>query len=218
MSPARRPATRTRRAPARAAKPAAKPRFFATAAAFRAWLDRHHASAGELLVGFHKVGSGTPSMTWPQSVDEALCFGWIDGVRRRIDDATYTIRFSPRRKGSIWSVVNTRRVAVLKQEGRMSAAGLTTFEARNPERTKRYAFEQENVAFTPAFERRLRANRAAWAYFQAQPPFYRRVCTWYVMGAVREPTRERRFTMLVAHSERGEWLPGFIRPAGKAKR
>lgn len=208
----RRPAATVRAARATA------PRFFATAAAFRRWLERHHDRAAELLVGFHKVDSGRPSMTWPESVDEALCFGWIDGVRRRLDDTSYTIRFTPRRSGSIWSVVNTRRAEVLKREGRMSPAGLKAFAARDPARTRRYSFEQENVAFAPGFERRLRANRAAWTWFQAQPPFYRRLCTWYVMGAVRSETRERRLATLIACSERGEWLPGFIRPAGKGKR
>jgi len=206
-------ASRASRRPAGTAT--AAPRFFATAAAFRAWLERHHASAPELLVGFHKVGSGTPSMTWPESVDEALCFGWIDGVRRRIDDASYTIRFSPRRAGSIWSANNTRRVEMLQQQGRMRPAGLEAFAARDPARTNRYSYERENVAFTPAQERKFRAHRAAWAYFQKQPPFYIRVCTWYVVGAVREETRERRLANLIACSERGEWLPGFIRPTGK---
>jgi uncharacterized protein YdeI (YjbR/CyaY-like superfamily) len=173
MSRARRPVARAPRrattAPragttarrARASTTTAAPRFFATAAAFRAWLERHHASAAELLVGFHKVGSGTRCMTWPESVDEALCFGWIDGVRRRLDDHRYTIRFSPRRPRSIWSVVNTRRAEALKNAGRMSAAGVKAFDTRDPERTHRYSFERQNVAFAPGLERRFRANRAA---------------------------------------------------------
>jgi uncharacterized protein YdeI (YjbR/CyaY-like superfamily) len=181
-----------------------KPRFFASAAAFRAWLERHHATAGELLVGFYKRGTGRPSLTWPESVDEALCFGWIDGVRRRLDEERYTIRFTPRRRGSIWSVVNTKRVAVLMREGRMREAGRKAFEARDPEKTGAYSFEREHAAFTPALERQFRANTAAWRYFEAAPPWYRRVTTFYVMSAKQEATRERRLARLVDSSERGE--------------
>lgn len=122
--------------------PAPKPAFFETAAAFRRWLVKHAATRGELVVGFHKVGSGAPSMTWPESVDEALCVGWIDGVRKRIDDATYQIRFTPRHPGSIWSAVNIAKAERLIAEGRMTAAGLEAFERRTPERSAVYAFEQ----------------------------------------------------------------------------
>jgi uncharacterized protein YdeI (YjbR/CyaY-like superfamily) len=188
----------------------AAPRFFRNAAAFRAWLERNHERATELLVGFHKVDSSRPSMTWPQSVDEALCFGWIDGVRRRLDDTSYTIRFSPRRPGSIWSVVNTRRAAELRDAGRMAPAGLRAFAARDPERTRRYSFERSKVAFDAASEKRLRANRRAWTFFQAQPPGYRRIATWYVISAKREDTRARRLDTLIACSEQGERLTEFL--------
>src|ERR687895_340334 len=126
-----------------------KATFFATPADFRAWLERHHETVGELLVGFYKKGSGRPSITWPESVDEALCFGWIDGVRRTIDDESYSIRFTPRRRRSIWSLVNVKRVAELTKLGRMQPAGLRAFEARDPRRTGVYSFEQKGEVTLP---------------------------------------------------------------------
>lgn len=180
-----------------------KPRFFRSAAEFRAWLERNHLTAQELLVGFHKRATGRPSMTWPESVDEALCFGWIDGVRRRIDEARYSIRFTPRRRGSIWSVVNTKRVAVLASEGRMREAGLQAFRGRDPKKTAVYSFEREHAAFPPELERKFRANAPAWRYFQSAAPWYRRVTTHWVASAKREATRERRLKQLIAASSRG---------------
>lgn len=183
------------------------PTFFATPAQLRAWLQKHHRTATELWVGFYKKGSGHPSITWPESVDEALCFGWIDGVRKRLVDDRYVIRFTPRRKGSTWSTVNTRRMQALLHEGRVRPAGLAAFEARSETRSGVYSFEQrEAPAFDAALEQRFKANEPAWAFFQAQPPGYRRMATHYVMSARREETRLRRLHIVVAHSAAGRRL------------
>ena len=181
-----------------------KPRFFETPADFRAWLARNHATADELLVGFYKKSSGRPSISWPESVDEALCAGWIDGVRRRIDDESYSIRFTPRRKGSIWSVINTKRVAVLTAEQRMLDAGLAAFAARDEKKTGVYSFERETATFPPPYKERFRSNAKAWAFFDSQGAYYKRLAAYWVISAKQEETRQRRFARLVALSARGE--------------
>ena len=188
----------------------AKPRFFATPAAWREWLRRHHATESELLVGFHKVGSGKPSITWKESVDEALCFGWIDGVRKRIDDKSYTIRFTPRKKRSIWSSINIRRANELIELGLMEASGLAAFRGRDESRAQQYSFENPPRDLPPEYETRFRAKKKAWAYFAAQPPGYRRVAIWYVVSAKKEETRERRLGTLIECSGRGERLPQLV--------
>jgi len=177
-----------------------KPKFFATPAAFRAWLEEHHESADELLVGFHKKGSAKPSMTWKESVDEALCFGWIDGVRRTLDEERYTIRFTPRRERSRWSDINVRRVKELQRLGLMRPAGLRIFEKRR-ETDAAYSYEQRHAAeLDPESERAFRANAAAWAYFQARPPWYRRTATHWVVSAKKEETRRARLAALIDDS------------------
>src|SRR4051812_31535731 len=164
--------------------------YFATPADFRAWLAANHATAELLLVGYHKKGTGIPSMTWPESVDEALCFGWIDGVRRTVDERRYSIRFTPRKKRSNWSAINIARVGELIAEGRMRPAGLQAFEARADERSAIYSYEQRKDARLDADdEARFRANAAAWAYFESRPPWYRRTATWWVISAKRPETR-----------------------------
>jgi uncharacterized protein YdeI (YjbR/CyaY-like superfamily) len=179
--------------------PVTGPRFFRTGADFRAWLEKNHATKTELLVGFHKVGSGKPSMTWPQSVDAALAFGWIDGVRRSIDDTAYTIRFTPRKAKSIWSAVNVARVAALTKDGLMHAAGLAAFALRTPERTGVYSFERNAEAkLTKDEERTLRASAKAAAYFDAQAPWYRRTALHWVVSAKRDATRASRLSELIA--------------------
>ena len=185
--------------------------FFATLAAWRDWLEKHHDQHTELLVGFYKKDSGKPSITWPESVDGALCFGWIDGVRRRIDELSYTIRFTPRRPVSTWSAVNIRRVEELIKQGLMHPAGMKMFEARREERSRIYSFEQERVGFESGPERQFKANRIAWKFFQSQNPSYRRVATWWVVSAKREETRQRRLAALIEFSERGELLPQTLR-------
>jgi uncharacterized protein YdeI (YjbR/CyaY-like superfamily) len=180
------------------------PRFFPTPAAFRTWLRRHHRTERELWVGFHKKGSGRASITWPESVDEALAVGWIDGIRKSIDAESYMIRFTPRKPGSTWSAVNIRRVAVLTEEGRMRPAGVTAFEARTAARSGIYAFEQRAGPGLSAAERkRFKSNAKAWRFFEAQPAGYRRTATWWVVSAKRTETRERRLETLVADSSAG---------------
>ena len=186
------------------------PRFFATAAEFRRWLHTNHATATELLVGFHKVGSGQPSMTWPESVDEALCYGWIDGVRRSLGADDYTIRFTPRKARSIWSKVNVAKVEALIAQKRMMPAGLAAYERLDPDRSGIYSFEKPPMTFTGEARRDFRRNRAAWTFFEAQPPSYRQVATNYVLSAKRAETRARRLVSLIEHSSRGERLPQFV--------
>jgi uncharacterized protein YdeI (YjbR/CyaY-like superfamily) len=188
--------------------------WFATPAEFRAWLERHHAAEDELLVGFHKKGSGRPSMSWAESVDEALCFGWIDGVRRGLDETSYTIRFTPRRKRSIWSSRNIERVAALREAGRMAPPGEAAFAARDPARSEIYGHEKGRAKLTPEYEKRIRANEKAWEFFSSQPPGYRRRAGHWVMSAKREATRERRLETLIEDSVAGlrvkalRWPPG----------
>jgi uncharacterized protein YdeI (YjbR/CyaY-like superfamily) len=184
-------------------------RFFATPAAFRRWLEKNHGKGGELWVGFHKAHAGKPRITWPQSVDAALCFGWIDGLRKSISGEAYMIRFTPRRQGSIWSVVNTKRAAELRQLGLMAPAGLAALAARDPKRSALYSFETRDAAFDAAASNTFRARKKAWAFFAAQPPGYRRVATHWVTSAKRAATRERRLAELVEHSERAQRLPAF---------
>ncbi len=187
-------------------KPTVTPTFFATPAEFRAWLEAHHDEARELWVGYYKKGSGRPSITWPESVDEALCFGWIDGVRKGIDDVSYMIRFTPRKPRSVWSAVNIKRVGELAELGLMCPAGLAAFEQRAAERSGIYAYEQENASLDEDSEQRFRANAAAWAFFQAQPAWYRKAATWHVVSAKREETRQKRLTALIDHSEQGRTI------------
>ena len=180
------------------------PRFFRTPAAFRRWLEKHHASAGEVWVGFWKKDSGKGGMVYPQALDEALCFGWIDGLVRGRDADCYMQRFTPRRPRSTWSAVNLRKVEALKAAGRMAPAGLEAVEKRDPKRANLYSNENRHVVLSAAYQKRFKANRAAWKFFEAQPPGYRRLAAFRVMSAKKEETRERRFSQLVAGSQRGE--------------
>ncbi|MFA6956332.1 MAG: YdeI/OmpD-associated family protein [Thermoanaerobaculia bacterium] len=183
------------------------PRFFENAAAFRAWLERNASREAELVVGFHKVGSGRPSMTWPESVDEALCFGWIDGVRKRIDEHSYLIRFTPRRKGSIWSAINVAKVEKLAAAGRMRPGGLAAFALRTEQKTRVYSYEQEGVLpFSDDELRSLKRSKRAWSYFEQLPPGYRRTILHWVVSAKRPETRARRFATLVESCEQGKRL------------
>jgi uncharacterized protein YdeI (YjbR/CyaY-like superfamily) len=191
-----------------------RPRFFATPAKWREWLQRHHATAAEVWVGFHKRGSGRPSITWPESVDEALCFGWIDGVRKRLDERSYVIRFTPRRKGSVWSSINLARIKELTRLGLMRPAGLAAHEGRTTAKSGIYSYEQRKRARLPAaMQRRLKGNRAAWAFFQKQAPWYRQVTTWWIVSAKREETRERRLGTLIEDSAAGRRIKALTRPA-----
>jgi uncharacterized protein YdeI (YjbR/CyaY-like superfamily) len=183
------------------------PIFFASPEEFRAWLEEHHATATELLAGFHKKSTGRPTMTWTESVREALCFGWIDGIRRSLGDESYTIRFTPRKPRSNWSSLNVRHVEELIREGRMTPAGLAAYEARTPGRTGVYAFEQRHAArLEPHQEERFRANSKGWEFFQAQPASYRQTAIYWVVSAKREETRARRLATLISDSAAGRRL------------
>jgi uncharacterized protein YdeI (YjbR/CyaY-like superfamily) len=185
----------------------ASPRFFETADAFRAWLAANASTASELLVVFRKVATGRRSMSWSESVDEALCFGWIDGVRRRIDDDTYSIRFTPRKAESIWSAVNIAKVARLREQGRMTPAGEAAFSNRTDARSVVYAYEQQSTAeLSPEELSMFRRQKLAWRFFQATPPSYRKVALHWVTTAKRAETRASRFARLVEACAAGERL------------
>jgi uncharacterized protein YdeI (YjbR/CyaY-like superfamily) len=198
---------------------ATKPRFFATPGAFRAWLEANHASATELLVGFYKTSTDKPSMTWPESVDEALCFGWIDGKRQSAGPTAYTIRFTPRRPKSIWSAINVAKVAALTSAGKMRPAGTRAFAERTAARTGVYSFERAEAAvLSPEQNAKLRANARAAAFFDAQAPWYRRTSIHWVISAKQGATRERRLATLIADSAAGRHIPPLIRPGAKPKK
>jgi len=180
-----------------------KPQFFRSPSAFRAWLTKRHAVAPELLVGFHKKDSGRPSMSWPESVDEALCFGWIDGIRRRLDDDSYTIRFTPRRSRSVWSAINIRRVQELDANGRMTPAGRLAYEAREENRSGIYSYEQRSATLPPPYAGRLRKNKAAWSTFMVLPPSHRKRLGWWVVSAKEEETRLKRLAKLIDDAAQG---------------
>jgi uncharacterized protein YdeI (YjbR/CyaY-like superfamily) len=176
-------------------------KFFDTPSQWRAWLQKNHADKTELVLGFYKKQK--KGITYAQALDEALCFGWIDAIRRRVDDERWTIRFTPRKSSSIWSAINLRHVARLKKEGRMAPAGVKAFEARKAHRTGVYSYENRPKKLAPKYERRLRANAAAWAFFSKQAPWYQRNTAYWVMSAVKEETRQRRLDLLIALSEKG---------------
>ena len=191
-----------------------KATFFPTPADFRRWLQQHHASSPELWVGFYKKHTGRQSITWPESVDEALCVGWIDGLRRSLDEDRYVIRFTPRKRGSIWSAVNTRRAKQLVAEGRMAPAGLEAFKLRDPKKSGIYAFEQRKApTLDPAAANQFRRERAAWTFFQSQPPGYRRTAIFWVTSAKQEATRQRRLARLIADCAAGQRIGPLRRPA-----
>jgi uncharacterized protein YdeI (YjbR/CyaY-like superfamily) len=187
--------------------------FFTTPTEFRAWLEVHHVDARELWVGFHKKGTGRPSITWPEAVDQALCFGWIDGVRKSIDDTSYAIRFTPRSARSTWSAVNVKRAEELVATGQMHTAGLAAFAKRLDERTGVYSHEQRQPpAFDEEQEQRFRANPAAWDFFQIQAPSYRKAAIWWVISAKKDETRRKRLATLIADSAAGRTVPPLTRP------
>jgi len=179
-----------------------KPKIFPSPSAWHAWLDEHHEKQDELLVGFYKVGSGKASITWPEAVDGALCFGWIDGVRKSLGESSYVIRFTPRRAKSVWSAVNIKRVAELSASGLMRPRGVQAFELRTGNRSEIYAYEQRKGAkLEGAYEKQFRANQKAWKFFQAQPPWYQRTASWWVISAKKEETRLKRLGQLIQDSE-----------------
>jgi len=179
------------------------PTFFPTQSDFRKWLEKNHKTETELLVGFHKIGSGKECMTWPQSVDEALCFGWIDGVRKSIDKDSYQIRFTQRKPTSIWSAVNINKIEVLSKQGLMHPAGLTIFGNRKENKSKIYSYEKEEMEFSPDMIKQFKANKKAWEYFQNLAPSYRKTSTNWVMSAKQEETKLKRLNQLIADSQAG---------------
>ena len=183
-----------------------KPRFFKSPSAFRKWLAANHAKAKELWVGFYKKDSGKPSITWPESVDEALSFGWIDGVRKKFDDESYVIRFTPRKPDSIWSAVNIRNVERLIKEKRMQPAGLKAYAARKEYRSGIYSYEQRPADLVEPYAAKFKRNKAAWKFFQAQPPYYRKTLTWFILSAKLEATRQARLEKLINASAKGQRL------------
>jgi uncharacterized protein YdeI (YjbR/CyaY-like superfamily) len=176
------------------------PTFFKKPNDFRAWLAKHHQTHKELLVGFYKKGSSKPSITWPESVDEALCYGWIDGVRKSIDDISYSIRFTPRKVSSVWSLVNIKKVETLQAEGRMQAEGLRAFAARKENKSGIYAFEQKPADLPEAFKKIFKKNKAAWSFFEVQPPSYRKTLIWWVTSAKQDVTQNSRLNKLIEAS------------------
>ena len=175
--------------------------FFATQDAFRAWLEKHYKKETELLVGFYKVSSNKPSMTWTQSVDQALCFGWIDGVRKSIDDESYSIRFTPRKATSIWSAINIHKVDVLTKAGLMKLEGQKAFELRTENRSRIYSHEKEHAVLDPAYESQFKRNKLAWDFFNAQAPSYKKVMLHWIMSAKQETTRLSRLEKTITISE-----------------
>jgi uncharacterized protein YdeI (YjbR/CyaY-like superfamily) len=189
--------------------------FFETPAKLRAWFEKNHYKEQELWVGFHKKASGKPSITWPESVDQALCFGWIDGIRKSIDDTSYKIRFTPRKPTSIWSAVNVKRVEELKKDGLMKPAGLKAFEARDAEKTAIYSHEQEDAKLDAEFEKQLKANKKAWEFFERQAGSYQKAAIWWVISAKQDATKARRLAQLIADSEHGRTIAQFTRRTPK---
>ena len=194
-----------------------RPKFFTTPEDLRAWLEKHHETAEELWVGLYKKASGRPSVTWPEVVDEALCFGWIDGIRKSIDAERYTNRLTPRKPTSNWSAVNVRRFGQLKRRGRVRPAGQRAYDLRTKAKTGVYSYEQRHqVVLDPAFAKRFRAKKKAWSWFQEQAPSYRTTAVYWVMNAKKPETRERRLEQLIADSARGRRVPP-LRPTSVKK-
>jgi len=190
-----------------------KPLFFASPSELRNWFEKYHETTQELWVGFYKTGSGKPSVTWQEAVDQELCFGWIDGVRKGIGDLSYTIRFTPRRPHSNWSSVNIKRVGELIKLGLLQPAGLKAFQERDQNKSGLYSYEQrKNSQLDPAYENQLRANKKAWEFFQSRPPSYQQPAIWWVMSARQEETRLKRLTILIECSEQGRTVPPLTRP------
>ena len=184
----------------------------------KTWFEKNQESETELLLGYYKKGSGKPSVTWPESVDEALCVGWIDGIRRSLNEESYTNRFTPRRARSIWSAVNIARAKVLEREGRMRPAGRKAFEARREYRSGIYSYEQRRDRLEEPYASVLKKNAAASRFFDAQPAYYRKVAGWWIVSAKKEETRNKRLAELIAHSAKGRRIPGFTRLESKKHR
>ena len=185
-------------------------RFFGTAGELRRWLEKNYSKSEELWIGFYKKDSGKGGITYAQALDEALCYGWIDGIRKKLDEDSFTTRFTPRKPKSIWSNVNIGHVARLTKEGRMQPPGIAAYEKKNDARSGIYAFEREIAELEPQMLKQFKRERVAWKYFDAQPPYYRRLASWWVISAKRDETRMKRLEQLIELSAREERLPQFI--------
>ena len=185
--------------------------FFAHQSDFRTWLEKNHNKEQELWVGYYKKATKKPSLTWSESVDQALCFGWIDGLRKSIDEESYKIRFTPRKPNSNWSAVNLKKMEELKKKGLMMPAGIAIFEKRNEKKIQQYSFERENVRLDATFEKKFKENIKAWDFFQKMPPSYRKPAIWWVMSAKQEATRQKRLDLLIQCSEEGKKIPQLRR-------
>lgn len=193
-----------------------EPVFFASQEQFRKWLEDNHKAEKELLVGFYKIETGIPSITWPQSVDQALCFGWIDGVRKSINKNSYSIRFTPRKPTSTWSAINIKKVEDLVSQGLMQPAGWASFEKRSEKKSRIYSYEKDPVKLADALEEKFKANKKAWNFFHSQAPSYRKTAIHWVMSAKQEKTVRSRFDTLISDSEAGKRL-GHLSYNGKNK-
>ena len=191
-----------------------KPKFFPKPEDFRKWLEKNHSTKKELQVGYYKKGSGKPSITWPESVDQALCFGWIDGVRNSIDDASYTIRFTPRKERSHWSAVNLKRYKELKKAGLIKPAGEKAHSRMDVKNSKLASFEQKEVVLDRTLEAKIRKNKKAWAYYRSLSPYNLRASNWWIMSAKQEVTQLKRLDILIKCCEAGERIP-MLRPIKK---
>lgn len=190
-----------------------KPLFFPSISAWRAWLEKHHAESEELWVGLYKRESGRPSITWPEAVDGALCFGWIDGIRKSMDDISYKIRFTPRKPRSVWSAINVKRATELCTLGRMHPAGLAAFQKRDGNRSEIYSYEQrKNSQLPAAYLKKVRSHPDARKFFRTQAPGYQRICSWWVISAKKEETRLKRLDTLIEHSSLQRKIPALARP------
>ena len=185
------------------------PIFFKGQAEYRAWLEKNHDKAAELWIGFWRKSTGKPSLTWQECVDQSLCFGWIDGIRKTIDEHSYKQRVTPRRATSMWSQINIRRVGELTATGQMRPAGRAAFEKRDPKKTYSGERYKDRIPLGPAYEAQLRKNKKAATFWDAQPPGYRRLAGWFVMSARQEVTRQRRLTTLIKDSAAGRRLAGL---------
>jgi uncharacterized protein YdeI (YjbR/CyaY-like superfamily) len=183
-----------------------KPKFFRTPADFRTWLEKNHTTASELWVWFYKKDSGKPSITWPEAVDQALCFGWIDGIRKCVDGISYQIRFTPRRRRSIWSAINVKRAKELVRQKQMRPTGLKAFAARIDNKSGIYSYEQRSTELNQPYAKLLKKNEAAWNFFEQQPPFYRKMIGWWIISAKKEGTRMARLAKLISESAKGKRL------------
>ena len=187
-------------------------KFFKSSEELRSWFEKNHDKKKEQFIGFYKKDFGKPGITYHEALDQALAFGWIDGVRKSIDAKSYMIRFTPRKPKSYWSVVNTKHVQRLKKSGLMHESGLRVFESRDKEKTVKYSFERDNVKLDPGYEKQFKANKKAWDFFQSMPPSYKKPVLWWIMSAKQEETRLKRVAELIKHSENEERIPPLRRP------